>query len=154
LEPGRLAPCIAHDVDGGVGKAELGFIFLQLSRDKLITWEWLQTKLVELRSILIRHDKSDLSTRLPGKKSLSGINDDPMQLRKYLTNYESHYSMRNMAIKIISARAAFNHLTWKHSGFTTFQSFFPLQMTDMSPKSGVNNFLICCYKNIQKFTRQ
>ncbi len=67
MDPGRLAPCIAHDIGGGVGKAELGWIFMQLSKDKMLPWESIQRKLVDLRSVLVRKDKSDLSTRLPGE---------------------------------------------------------------------------------------
>ena len=66
MDPGKLAPCIAHDIDGGIGKAELGWIFIQLSDDKMFSWEFIQTKLVQLRNLLRWKDKSDLSTRLPG----------------------------------------------------------------------------------------
>jgi hypothetical protein len=66
MDPGRLAPCIAHDVDGGVGKAELGWILLQIANEKLISWKFFRSKLEDLRTVLRRKDKSDLSTRLPG----------------------------------------------------------------------------------------
>jgi hypothetical protein len=67
MEPGRLAPCIAHDVDGGVGKSELGWILSELVADKMLRWDFIQSRLMDLRNVLIGQDKSNLSTRLPGK---------------------------------------------------------------------------------------
>jgi len=66
MEPGRLAPCIAHDVDGGVGKVDLALILYQISYDKFIVWDNLKIMLNGLRKILTGKDKSNLSTRLPG----------------------------------------------------------------------------------------
>lgn len=67
MDPGRLAPCVAHDINGGFGKDDLGFVLKKLSHDRLLsTCDFIQDKLLGLRQILRYKDKSDLSTRLPG----------------------------------------------------------------------------------------
>jgi hypothetical protein len=66
MEPGSIAPCSAHDFQGGIAKAEIGEIFKYLVRKKHLNWTFLQNGLKALRAILRHEDKRDLSTRLPG----------------------------------------------------------------------------------------
>jgi hypothetical protein len=63
MSPGSLAPCIAHDVNGGFFRNDISAIFLDLSQRGDMNWKSIQSGLLELNSLLRFQDKYDFSTR-------------------------------------------------------------------------------------------
>jgi hypothetical protein len=63
LNTGCLAPCLAHDLHGGIFKTDISNILTELSRKHLMTWSETQAGLLELQTLLRFEDKYDLSTR-------------------------------------------------------------------------------------------
>jgi hypothetical protein len=64
MEPGCIAPCSAHDFQGGIAKLEISEILKYFSRRHLLNWTFIQNSLKSLGGILRYEDKRDLSTRL------------------------------------------------------------------------------------------
>ncbi len=97
MEPGRLAPCIAHDVDGGVGKFDLALILYQIHHDKLIVWDDLKMMLDGLRKILTGKDKQNLATRLPGnqKSNIQSWTSSPIVIDVTITSSNSDTFIEN-----------------------------------------------------------
>ena len=70
LEPGSLAPCSAHDFQGGVAKSDISYVLKDLANRKLVDWDFFQSGLKDLRKTLMFSDKNELSVKLPGRKIL------------------------------------------------------------------------------------
>jgi len=63
LQPGSLAPCMAHDLNGGIFKTDISLILSEFSSEGHMSWASIQNCLTKLRAILRFEDKADLSTR-------------------------------------------------------------------------------------------
>jgi len=121
LHRGRLAPCTAHDVQGGFGKSDISLLLLQISNCKPLSWNFLQNGLLRLKGILKYEDKRDLSTRLAGN-----------------LKYQPYFSFfSNLYLSLLAERNNFTSVCWKHSSVTTFVQFFPLLLTEVEPNSKV-----------------
>ncbi len=123
LDQGRLAPCIAHDLQGGFAKLDIVDILLDLSTQQGVCWTTLQDGISDLRNILKYEDKRDLSTRLPGK-NVQEVNDKNFSMEKYF-----------------AAKASFTSITWKHAGVTTFLKFFSIIFINFHPTHPVIIFM-------------
>jgi len=79
MDQGSLAPCVAHDLQGGFAKEDISAILKMLVDGGAFEWSFISDGLSKLGKILRFQDKKDLSTRLAGY---------------YLTN-ESNFNLDN-----------------------------------------------------------
>ena len=75
MDSGSVAPCSAHDINGGFAKEDISLILKFIARERGIDWGFLQNGLLNMHCILRFEDKRDLSVRIAGKhyNSLSTI---------------------------------------------------------------------------------
>lgn len=66
LLPGRLAPCLAHDLMSGFVKRDISDILLSMSLSSPMSWKFYQEGLYDLKRLLSHEDRRDLSTKLAG----------------------------------------------------------------------------------------
>jgi hypothetical protein len=67
MDPGSLAPCIQHDLFGGIGRSDMSYILIDLAKQHHITWDTLRIKLKKMRDDLKNKDRRDLMVKITGR---------------------------------------------------------------------------------------